>query len=135
MPLRRRVAWCLLGAPVLVVTLGACGDDDAGADLPPEAAEGRRVALRNGCTACHGADGGGGTGPAWVGAHGSTVELEDGSTVVVDDEYLTTAIADPDAQVHAGFSIAMPDNQLSDEEIAEVVAYIRALGTTGGTGG
>ena len=67
--------------------------------------------------------------------YGSTVELEDGSTAVVDDEYLTTAIADPDAQVHAGFSIAMPDNQLSDEEIASVVAYIRALGTPDGTGG
>ncbi len=135
MPLRRRLAWSLLGAPVLMAAVGACGGDDGGADLPPEAAEGRRVALRNGCTACHGADGQGGTGPAWVDAYGSTVELEDGSTAVVDDQYLTTAIADPDAQVHAGFSIAMPDNQLSDEEIASVVAYIRALGTPDGTGG
>ena len=58
---------------------------------------------------------------------GTEIELDDGTTVTVDEAYLTRAIADPGAETHAGFAVTMPENRLTDDEIAEVVDYIVAL--------
>ena len=52
--------------------------------------------------ACHGADGEGGIGPAWAGSLGTEIELDDGTTVTVDEAYLTRAIADPGARRKPG---------------------------------
>ena len=119
-----------VASPMLLLAAGlaACGGDASGQpELSPTAAEGRQIAARAGCAACHGSDGGGGTGPAWAGSLGTEIELADGTTVTVDEAYLTRSIADPDAHVRDGFSIQMPQNQLTDEEIAKVVAYIVEL--------
>ena len=115
----------LLVLAVSAVLGAACADDGsgAGADDP----EGKVIATRAGCTACHGADGEGGVGPAWVGSLGTEIPLTDGTTATVDETYLATAIKDPRAQVHDGFSVDMPQNHLTDEEIAEVVDYIVTL--------
>jgi len=43
------------------------------------------------------------------------------------DEYLTLAIVDPGAELRAGFSLRMPSNNLTDAEIADVVAFIKTL--------
>ena len=53
--------------------------------------------------------------------------LADGTTVIADDEYLTTAIADPSAQLVDGYTLRMPANNLTDAEIADIVAYIKTL--------
>ena len=66
-------------------------------------------------------------GPPWVGLLGSQVQLTDGTTVVADDAYLISAIKTPDAQKVAGYAVAMPVNQLNDEDIAKVIAYITSL--------
>ncbi len=123
-------------APILLA-IAACGggdgDDsgggDGGGDGPnlAEAAAGRDIAARSGCAGCHGANGEGGVGPPWIGLLGSEVELSDGTTVVADREYLTASIKTPDAQKVAGYPVAMPVNQLSDDDIAKVVAYIETL--------
>jgi cytochrome c1 len=47
--------------------------------------------------------------------------------VIADDEYLTAAIADPSAQIREGYNLRMPANNLTDEEIADIVAYINSL--------
>jgi cytochrome c oxidase subunit 2 len=121
---------------LLAAGVGACGGESSGqSDLSPVAAQGQEIATRAGCAACHGSDGGGGTGPAWAGTLGTEVELSDGTTVTVDEAYLTRAIADPDAEVRDGFSVRMPQNQLRDDEIAKVVAYIVELGGPTGTAG
>ena len=62
-----------------------------------------------------------------VGLYGSDVELEDGTTVVADDDYLSRAITDPSAEVVAGSRTQMPKNSLDDDQVADVVAYIRDL--------
>jgi len=95
--------------------------------LPPAAAEGRSVANRNGCAACHGSNGEGGVGPAFTGLFGSIVEFEDGSTVTADRGYLIESIKDPAARQVAGFSLPMPTNRLTDDEIDQIVDYIEAL--------
>jgi len=123
-------------ATVVVLGLAGCGGDDdgGGASLSPAAEEGRETARQAGCTACHGVDGEGGVGPGWVGSLGSEVELDDGTTVTVDEAYLTRAIADPSAEVRSGFDVQMPENDLSDDEIASIVEYIVALDGPAATG-
>ena len=119
-----------------VVGFAACGGD-SDSDVPDGlSAEGRRgaeLADDNGCSACHGS---GAVAPPFEGLYGSTVEFDDGSTAVADDAYLTRAITDPGAEVVAGFDVTMPDNDLSDEDVAAIVAYLRDLvagsSTTGG---
>jgi cytochrome c1 len=113
-------------AAVALILLGGCGDDDdVPAGLGAEARRGAELADDNGCSACHRS---GAVGPRWEGLFGSTVELDHGSTVVADEDYLTRAITDPGADIVAGFDVEMPDNDLSDEEVASIVAYISELG-------
>jgi cytochrome c oxidase subunit 2 len=77
--------------------------------------------------ACHGNNGEGGIGPAWIGLAGSEVALEDGSTVIADAEYLRRSIVDPDSQIVAGYTIRMPKTELTESEVAALVAYIEEL--------
>jgi cytochrome c oxidase subunit II len=111
----------------VLALLAACEGSAGSQSMSPEAEEGRRIARRAGCTACHGADGQGRIGPAWNDSLGTDVELADGTTVVVDEDYLTRAITDPSAQLRAGFDVSMPANDLTDEEVAAIVAYIVEL--------
>jgi cytochrome c oxidase subunit 2 len=112
------------------VAIGCGGEDDGAGEIgSPLAVEARQIAQRAGCTACHGADGEGGVGPGWAGSLGTEIELEDGTTTVVDEAYLTRAIADPHAEVRAGFDVPMPENHLTDAEIATLVEYIVLLNT------
>lgn len=85
------------------------------------------MARSKGCAACHGNSGEGSVGPAWIGLAGSTVELADGSTVVADASYLRRSITDPEAQVVAGVTITMPTTDLSDSEVAALIAYIQEI--------
>lgn len=126
-PVRHLVS--LIAASAIAVS--ACGSDSTtSTDLSPAAQEGERVARSAGCASCHGSDWGGGVGPSWQGLAGSTVELADGSSVVADEAYLTEAIADPSATKVKGYTVAMPQNSLSETEIASVVTLIEELGAT-----
>jgi cytochrome c oxidase subunit 2 len=112
--------------------LGACGGGDDGTPEPPLSAAGERgkaVAQSNGCFSCHTTDGARSTGPTWLDLAGSERELEGGETVVADDAYLASAIVDPRAQVVEGYANIMPvyERQLSDDELADVIAYLRDL--------
>jgi cytochrome c oxidase subunit 2 len=120
----------LLVAPAVVAACGGSGGSGGAesSSLSGQAAEGLEIAKSNGCMTCHSVDGRRSVGPTWQGLYGSEVELEDGSTVVADDEYLTRAIEDPGAQVVAGFNGVMPDRDLSEADVAAIVAYLRTLG-------
>ena len=120
----------LFGALLIAVVVAAgCGGSVA-SELSPQAADGRQVANTSGCASCHGADGTGGVGPAFVGLYGSDVQLADGSTVVADDEYLRRSITDPGAERVEGYAVNMPSTDLDEDEIEAVLAYIRELGST-----
>lgn len=109
-----------------LATLGACGADGDIASLSPEAEAGRTISRTNGCSACHGS-GPAGVGPDFAGLFGSQVTLDDGTVVVADEAYLREAIRVPGATRVAGYALSMPDNDLSDAQIASVIAYIREL--------
>jgi cytochrome c oxidase subunit 2 len=111
----------------------ACGPDagsDSGPSLPPAAENGRRLAQSSGCAGCHGQNFEGGAGPALVGLAGSEVLLTDGTTVIADDAYLTTAITNPAKQLVDGYTLKMPANDLGDAEVADIVAFINTLTET-----
>ena len=54
-------------------------------------------------------------------------QLESGSKVIADEAYLTESIKDPKAKVVKGFQPTMPIYPFTDEEIANIVAYIKTL--------
>jgi cytochrome c oxidase subunit 2 len=111
----------------MFASLSGCGAEDDDITLSLAAAEGRSIAREAGCVSCHGADGGGRVGPAWKGLAGSTVVLEDGSNVVAETDYLIRSIVDPDADLVRGYTVRMPSNTLSPQEVDSVVAYIEEL--------
>jgi len=92
--------------------------------------EGRGKALvdANGCVACHSINGSPGIGPTWFGLFGSEVELTDGTAVIADEAYITESIKAPQAKIVAGFeNQLMPTYGFTDEQIADIVAYIKTL--------
>jgi cytochrome c oxidase subunit 2 len=100
------------------------------ADLPP-VERGAKLAELKGCVGCHSADGSQGVGPTWLGKFGSEETLDDGTTVVVDEDYLHNSIINPNAQIVAGFQPnLMPSiygDTLSEEDINSLIEYIKSL--------
>ena len=121
-----------LGAAFAATSCGSGGDsmnadtDGAATETTP-AERGERLARTSGCAGCHGSNFAGGAGPSLVGLAGSDVTLSDGRVVRADDEYLTRAIAEPGADLVDGYNLKMPANNLSDAEIADIVAFITTL--------
>ncbi len=81
------------------------------------------------CVTCHTNDGAPGTGPSFLGLFGRTENLQDGSTVTVDENYLRESILNPQAKVVHGFQPVMPTYTgiLKDKEIDALVMYIKSL--------
>ena len=121
--------WLKFSVVALVAILWACSSSSSTApvDLSPEAAAGREISINAGCASCHGADGNGNVGPKWIGLADSQVTLSDGTVVTADDDYLYTSIKEPGAMKRRGAVGIMPSNKLTDQEIASIIAYIRAL--------
>jgi cytochrome c oxidase subunit 2 len=123
MTARRR--WYTAMIVATTVAAGACASGGDSTATPAE--RGKAIAMRAGCTSCHGATSVRGLGPTWNGLAGSTVKLDNGSTIVADSAYLVESIRSPAAKKAAGYSIAMPAVALSDDEVMAVVAYIESL--------
>jgi len=96
------------------------------------------------CNSCHSVDGTATVGPTWLDLYGSEELLTDSTTVVVDDEYITQSILEPNAHIVAGFNPnIMPQDfgelfaQREEEVLAsqgvevdiieEIIAFIQAL--------
>lgn len=105
-----------------MVGLGACGGEADGAVRRGEA-----LARDVGCQSCHSTGTDDGLGPGWGGIWGTERELVDGTTVVVDEAYLRRSIVDPGAEVVAGYDQIMPTLAVSDDELDDLVAYLREV--------
>jgi cytochrome c oxidase subunit 2 len=123
-------------APVVVVEPDAFEAWLAGQEIeakPPEemtpVERGAALSEEQGCLSCHSVDGSELVGPTWLGLFGAERPMEDGSTVMADEEYLRKAIMDPGSHVVAGYPNVMPAaySFLSDEELDAIVEYIKSL--------
>ena len=97
-------------------------------ELTP-AQQGEQLSQNSGCLSCHSVDGSAMVGPTWQGLYGSERQMTDGATVTADEEYLRTAILDPQSQIVEGFDPIMPAayTGLSDEDLAAIIEYIKSL--------
>lgn len=125
-------------ATSLTLLLAACGEGGAGAvpapQLPQTAAErGLALVTANACIACHALNGSRGIGPSWLegtgSIYGTTRTFNDGSSAVVDDTYLRRAMLEPAAQVVQGFDSIMLPAAVTEEQIADIIAFIKELGS------
>lgn len=112
-------------------------------DLSPEE-RGEQFYTELGCAGCHTVDGTVKVGPTWQGIYGREEALTDGTTVVVDDDYIRHSIIAPNDQIVAGFNPnVMPQDYeqrindlqaaiLADEGaeldvIADLIAFMQTL--------
>src|SRR5215510_14137096 len=99
------------------------------------ATAGQQLFQTLGCASCHGANGEGGRGPTLIGIFGNTTQLQNGQKVVVNEEYVRESITNPQAKLVNGFGPIMPtfQGQVSEDQLVQLVAYIKSLHGTGPT--
>jgi cytochrome c2 len=128
------VIWGFTGSweyPEVETSVAVARDDDGRAAAPGgRAAAGAELFQANGCYACHSLDGERKIGPSLGGIFGATVELSDGSTALIDEEYLVESILQPEAKRVAGYDdAAMPSYEgiVSAEDASALAEYIKGL--------
>jgi cytochrome c oxidase subunit 2 len=98
------------------------------AKLPPAEA-GKKLYTVRGCAQCHSVDGTGGIGPSFKNIYGETQKLRDGSSIMVDEDYIRNSLMTPGMHVVAGFENVMPTykGRLKDVEITALIEYVKSL--------
>jgi cytochrome c oxidase subunit 2 len=101
---------------------------------PPETMElaGEKIFEQMQCHTCH-RPGPGMRGPLLDGVADTEVRLTTGETVVADQAYLRESILQSSAKVVEGYQPVMPtfQGQLTEEQVLQLIAYIRSLGQEG----
>jgi cytochrome c oxidase subunit 2 len=96
-------------------------------------AKGKQLVQVNGCIACHSLDGSKLIGPSFKGVYGHNVAVVTNGKereVTVDDEYIKRSIYEPNADVVKGYvqgQMISYKEQLSDDEVAEIIEYLKTL--------
>ena len=122
MTIRRAIA---LFSLVLVAATACSPEPDI--PLSAEAEVGRTLARESGCSACHGNNGEGITAPTWQGLYLSNVAFTGRPNATADEAYLFESITDPQAKIRLNWTLMMPENNLTDDEVQSVIAYIKEL--------
>ena len=99
------------------------------ATAPTLISRGKQLFDSIGCAGCH-VNSNTEHAPTLVGLYGGFVHLANGSTVVADQAYLRDSILDPSKNVPAGYKPNMPSfsGKISDADLAQILAYLEALG-------
>ncbi len=112
-------------ACVLIGVLIAATPEPATAS--PGVTEGSKLFVSQGCAACHQA-GASQLGPNLQGIFNSTQILTDDTKVIADEAYLRESIRQPQQRIVKGFAPSMPPYaHLTDEQVAQLVAYLKSL--------
>ncbi|GAB6166405.1 cytochrome c oxidase subunit II [Thermostilla marina] len=84
---------------------------------------------RMGCVQCHSIDGSRKVGPSFLGIWGETVQFTDGTSAVVDENYVRESILDPSAKVVAGYPDQMSAYKgiITEDQIYVIIEYIKSL--------
>ena len=99
-----------------------------GAPVGSLAQSGMTLFQQLGCGTCHRFDVQG-RAPNLTGIFGKPVQLEDGRTVIADENYVRESILVPGAKIVSGFKNIMPPFQglVNEEQLNELVAYVKSL--------
>jgi cytochrome c oxidase subunit 2 len=101
---------------------------------PPESMEaaGQKLFEQMQCHTCH-TPGPAMRCPSLDGLFGRRVQLQGGQTVVANEAYLRESILNSRAKVVAGYQPVMPtyQGQLTEEQVLQLIAYIKSLGKKG----
>lgn len=101
----------------------------AGGATGSAADEGAKLYQQFACNTCHD-PGPTQRGPSLVGIFGKPVTLTTGEMVIADESYIRESILNPREKIVMGFEPIMPSfqGQLSEEQILQIIAYIKSLG-------
>ena len=95
------------------------------------ASKGQSLYTRLGCMSCHGVNPGV-RAPSLHGIFGKPVNLSDGTSVLVDENYIRESILNPKAKMVQGYESIMPSyaGLVSEEDILDLIAYLKSLQST-----
>lgn len=126
--MRKLLSFVAVG--VVAVGISACGNSSSDSALSEDAKAGQSYVSSN-CSGCHSVDGKSRSGPTFKGLAGSSVELQNGTTVTADTAYLVKSIRDPAADVVKGFPNVMgavvSKDSISEQQAQQIAAYIETL--------
>ena len=100
-----------------------------GAENTSAAQAGEELFRQLECQGCHVAAAGQ-VAPSLDGVFGESVPLENGETVIADEDYIRESILSPQEKIVAGYEPIMPsyEGRLSEEELEALVEYVKSLG-------
>ena len=81
------------------------------------------------CNACHSVDGSLKLGPTMKAQYGKEILHTDGTVMIINDDYIRQSLLDPLKHIVEGYTPIMPSYKpvLSDEDLKNLIAYIKAL--------
>lgn len=84
------------------------------------------------CHTCH-VDKPNARGPSLVGIFGKPVQLQNGQTVIADEDYIRESILNPNAKIASGYKPVMPTfkGQINEVGLLQITAYIKSLAKSG----
>ena len=100
------------------------------AALDTPEARGEQLYQTQGCIGCHSLDGTIVVGPSWLNLYGRLEQLDDGTSVIADEDYIRHSILYPGDQIVKGFQNLMPANYgeiLSENDIEDLIAFIKTI--------
>jgi cytochrome c oxidase subunit 2 len=108
---------------------------ELGAPRASMAERGAALFRSYGCSGCHG-ERASVHAPRLEGLFGRPVPLEGGGMVIADERYVRDSILQPRQEIAAGYPPIMPSfaGRIGEEDLLDLVAYIRALGAVPGGG-
>ena len=90
---------------------------------------GEMIYKKNACYTCHSTDDSKVIGPSFKGIWGTTMNHTDGSSAIVDENYILESLIEPQKKIVDGYQAVMPSYKgiLRDREIEGVIEYIKSL--------
>jgi cytochrome c oxidase subunit 2 len=90
---------------------------------------GKALYVSKGCNSCHSVDGTRIQGPSFQGIWGKTHQFTNGTSAVVNEDYVRESLLTPAAKVVVGYDPVMPSFQglLREREIQALAEYIKSL--------
>jgi len=103
------------------------GQGDERTRAMPLAELGKLLYESRGCVSCHSLDGSRREGPSFKGIYGETHAMRDGTSVLVDENYIRESILMPQAKIRSGYEAIMPTYQglLRERELAALIEFIK----------